>query len=392
VVNVAETRTAPHRGSKPWISLLAAAACVGALAALVAKKQRRVLRRADSHGRVVLRDRGCVPARQRFCRWRLKLRNAQASLASDPTIGPGGDVSKQWKSLAQACRVKPGSTVDLSRDFDPGRHDKQLQHDHGARALADAKAALLDLQDRFFAAADRALLITLQAIDAAGKDGTIKHVMSGLNPEGVDVYSFKAPSTTERAHDYLWRHQQVLPGLGRMAVFNRSHYENVLITRVHPETLWPRSAVSASGDIWHRRYRDINDWERYLTDNGTILVKLFLNVSKEEQQRRFLARIDEPEKNWKFSVDDLRERAFWDDYQLAFQDMLTHTSTDWAPWHVIPADHKWFSHLSTTAILVETLGDLNPQYPQLDDAAKAQLALAKTELLGTDADASTRSS
>ena len=301
-------------------------------------------------------------------------------------------MSVQWKMLVEATRVTPGSTVDLTKDFDPGRHDEQLGKDAGTAALAQAEAALLDLQDRFFAQADRSLLIVLQGIDAAGKDGTIKHVMSGFNPEGVDVHSFKAPSTTERAHDYLWRHQTALPELGRIAVFNRSHYENVLVTRVHPELLWPRTAVLDSDDIWQRRYRDINDWERYLTDNGTIIVKLFLNLSKGEQERRFLARIDEPEKNWKFSPADLRERAFWDDYQGAFQDMLSHTSTDWAPWHVIPADHKWFSHLSTSAVLLETLRDLNPHYPQVDAAAKAELAEAKKELLGTDADAAARSS
>ena len=301
-------------------------------------------------------------------------------------------MSVQWKVLVEATRVTPGSTVDLAKDFDPGRHDEQLGKDAGTAALAQAEAALLDLQDRFFAQADRSLLIVLQGIDTAGKDGTIKHVMSGFNPEGVDVHSFKAPSATERAHDYLWRHQTALPELGRIAVFNRSHYENVLITRVHPELLWPRTAVLDSDDIWQRRYRDINDWERYLTDNGTIIVKLFLNLSKGEQERRFLARIDEPEKNWKFSPADLRERAFWDDYQGAFQDMLSHTSTDWAPWHVIPADHKWFSHLSTSAVLLETLRDLNPHYPQVDAAAKAELAQAKKELLGTDADAAARSS
>ena len=299
-------------------------------------------------------------------------------------------MSVQWKVLVEATRVTPGSTVDLAKDFDPGRHDEQLGKDAGTAALARAEAALLDLQDRFFAQADRSLLIVLQGIDTAGKDGTIKHVMSGFNPEGVDVHSFKAPSATERAHDYLWRHQTALPELGRIAVFNRSHYENVLITRVHPELLWPRTAVLDSDDIWQRRYRDINDWERYLTDNGTIIVKLFLNLSKGEQERRFLARIDEPEKNWKFSPADLRERAFWDDYQGAFQDMLSHTSTDWAPWHVIPADHKWFSHLSTSAVLLETLRDLNPHYPQVDAAAKAELAEAKKELLGTDADAAAR--
>ncbi len=299
-------------------------------------------------------------------------------------------MSVQWKRLAEATRVTPGSTVELTKDFDPGRHDEQLGKDAGTAALAEAEAALLNLQDRFFAQADRSLLIVLQGIDAAGKDGTIKHVMSGLNPEGVDVYSFKAPSATERAHDYLWRHQAALPELGRIAVFNRSHYENVLITRVHPELLWPRTAVLGSDGIWERRYRDINDWERYLTDNGTIIVKLFLNLSKNEQERRFLARIDESEKNWKFSAADVRERRFWDDYQGAFGDMLSHTSTDWASWHVIPADHKWFSHLSTSAVLLDTLRDLDPHYPQVDAAAKAELVQAKKELLGTHADAAAR--
>ncbi len=166
----------------------------------------------------------------------------------------------------------------------------------------------------------------LQAIDAAGKDGTIKHVMSGLNPEGVDVYSFKAPSDAERAHDYLWRHQLAVPELGRIAVFNRSHYENVTVTRVHPELLWPRSADLTSKHIWHRRYRQINDWERYLTENGTVIIKLFLHLSRDEQKRRFLQRIDDETKNWKVSSSDMREREYWSDYQEAFSDMLTHTS------------------------------------------------------------------
>ena len=301
-------------------------------------------------------------------------------------------MSAHWERLAEATRVKPGPRWTWPRTSIPAATTNSFEKTTAPWCSTDAKAALLDLQDRFLARADRSLLIILQAIDAAGKDGTIKHVMSGLNPEGVDVYSFKAPSATEQAHDYLWRHQRSLPELGRIAVFNRSHYENVLITRVHPETLWPRTAVLDAGDIWQRRYRDINDWERYLTDNGTVIVKLFLNVSKEEQARRFLARIDEPEKNWKFSVADLHERAFWDDYQRAFQDMLSHTSTVWAPWHVIPADHKWFSHVSTSAVLLETLRDLNPQYPQVDAAAKAELAQAKKELLGNDGDAAAPSS
>ncbi|RDH76412.1 polyphosphate kinase 2 family protein [Mycolicibacterium moriokaense] len=283
--------------------------------------------------------------------------------------------------LAEATRVEPGSSVDLVKDFDAGRRDRKLGKKAGLAELADMTATLADLQDRFFAQADRALLIVLQAIDAAGKDGTIKHVMSGLNPEGVDVHSFKAPSATERAHDFLWRHNEALPELGRIAVFNRSHYENVLVTRVHPELLWPATAMLDTKGIWQRRFRDINDWERHLTDNGTIIVKLFLNVSKREQKRRFLQRIDEPEKNWKFSVDDLAERGFWDDYRRAVEDMLGNTSTAWAPWHVIPADHKWFSHLSTSAVLMETLQRLNPQYPRISGAAKRELAEAKRRLL-----------
>ncbi|OBG32474.1 polyphosphate kinase 2 family protein [Mycobacterium sp. E3198] len=293
-------------------------------------------------------------------------------------------MSSDWKRLADATRVKPGSKVDLAKDFDPGRRDEGLGKDAGLAALADATAALVELQDRFFAQADRALLIVLQAIDAAGKDGTIKHVMSGLNPEGVDVHSFKAPSATERAHDYLWRHHKALPELGRIAVFNRSHYENVLVTRVHADQLWPPAVTPDSKGIWKRRFRDINNWERYLTDNGTIIVKIFLNVSKDEQKRRFLQRIEEPEKNWKFSVADLRERAFWDDYQRAISDMLSHTSTQWAPWHVIPADHKWFSHLSTSAVLVETLNGLDPHYPRVDAATTQELADAKQKLLAAD--------
>ncbi|AQT80390.1 polyphosphate--nucleotide phosphotransferase [Mycolicibacterium litorale] len=290
-------------------------------------------------------------------------------------------VSSRWAELAGAARVTPGAGVNIGRDFDPARHDGALGKDGGAAALAEAKAQLEELQDRFFAQADRALLIVLQAIDAAGKDGTIKHVMSGLNPEGVDVYSFKAPTDVERSHDYLWRHQRVLPRLGRIAVFNRSHYENVLITRVHPELLWPPVADGGLSDLWARRYREINEWEHYLCDNGTVIVKLFLNVSKAEQKRRFLQRLEVPEKNWKFSTDDLTERAHWDEYQDAFSAMLTHTSTPWAPWYVIPADHKWFSHLSTSAVLLETLRRIDPHYPTLDPAAEAEIKRATAALL-----------
>ncbi|MFT4087205.1 MAG: polyphosphate kinase 2 family protein [Gordonia sp. (in: high G+C Gram-positive bacteria)] len=287
-----------------------------------------------------------------------------------------------WKKMARKTLVAPGTDVDLHRDFDPGRKPSKMSKAQGKAWLEEGKLELFDLQDRFFAASNRSLLIVLQAIDAAGKDGTIKHVMSGMNPEGVDVHSFKAPSTLERSHDYLWRHQVVLPQLGRIAVFNRSHYENVTVTRVHPEMLWPKTAMLDEGRIWKRRYRDINNWERHLVDNGTVIVKLFLNVSREEQAKRFLSRIDDTSKNWKFSPADMAERGHWDDYQTAFGEMLSHTSTDYAPWHVIPADHKWFSRLSTFAVLLEAMRRLDPSYPTIDDDARADLAKAKTILEG----------
>lgn len=286
-----------------------------------------------------------------------------------------------WQALTDAARITPGSRVSLELDHDPGRHEPGLAKDGGEAALAEAKVVLQDLQDRFFAQAEHALLVVLQAIDAAGKDGTIKHVMSGLNPEGVDVYSFKKPTPTEMAHDYLWRQQRVVPECGRIAVFNRSHYEAVLTTRVHPELLRPPVADENLNDLWHRRFQEINQWERYLHDNGTVIVKLFLNLSKHEQKRRFLQRLENPEKNWKFSTDDLAEREFWDDYQRAFEDMLTYTSTPWAPWYVVPADHKWFSHLSTSAVLVQTLRAMNPQYPELGAAERAVMAQARAKLL-----------
>lgn len=290
-------------------------------------------------------------------------------------------VTIDYRKLAAACRVTPGKTVELERDFDPRRSDPDLGKRAGQAALEQAKGELFALQDKFYAQADHSLLLVLQAIDAAGKDGTIKHVMSGVNPEGVDVYSFKAPNATERGHDYLWRHQLVVPELGRIAVFNRSHYENVTVTRVHPELLWPRSADLTSAHLWRRRYRQINDWERYLTENGTVIVKLFLHVSRAEQKKRFLQRIDDESKNWKVSASDMAERRFWPQYRQAFSEMLTHTNTDYAPWHVVPADHKWFSHLSTFAILLETMRAVKPAYPELDKPAKKNLAAIRAELM-----------
>jgi PPK2 family polyphosphate:nucleotide phosphotransferase len=291
---------------------------------------------------------------------------------------------KKWKSLAKKCLVPPGTDVDLDRDYDPGRKDPDLGKNEGTAALEDGISQLFAYQDKFYAQADRAMLIVLQGIDAAGKDGTIKHVMTGLNPAGVDVHSFKAPSAEERAHDYLWRHNLVLPSLGRIGIFNRSHYENVIVARVHPPLLWPAVPGDDRPHLWRRRYREINEWERYLADNGTVLVKLFLHISRKEQELRFLERIDNPKKNWKYSADDLREREYWDDYRTAFEDMLAHTSTEWAPWYVLPADHKWFSHLSATAILLEAMARVDPRYPKVTAQQKADLAHAKKDLLEGD--------
>jgi PPK2 family polyphosphate:nucleotide phosphotransferase len=242
--------------------------------------------------------------------------------------------------------------------------------------LARDIAELARLQDRFYAFDRYALLVILQAPDAAGKDGTIKHVMSGVNPTGCQVYSFKAPSSGELQHDYLWRCACRLPERGHIGIFNRSYYEEVLIVRVHPELL---SAERLPPDekpgprLWKRRYKDIVHFERYLTDNGIRVVKFFLHVSKGEQKKRFLSRIDDPDKNWKLSPADYEERKRWDDYQDAYEQMLRHTSTDLAPWYVIPADHKWFSRLAVANILVQMLRDLKPTYPAVTDEQRAQL-------------------
>ena len=226
------------------------------------------------------------------------------------------------------------------------------------------------------------MLVVLQALDAAGKDGTIRHVMSGVNPQGVAVHSFKVPSAEELNHDFLWRYQQRLPGRGEIGIFNRSHYEEVLVVRVHPENLdrqkMPPEAKLKG--VWERRYREINDWEHYLVDNGLRIVKLFLNLSKEEQRIRFLRRCDLPDHNWKFSANDVRERAYWDDYQEAFSEMLSHTSTPWAPWHVIPADRKWFARIAASSVIVEALMQIDPHFPTVDAQARRRLAEAKARL------------
>jgi PPK2 family polyphosphate:nucleotide phosphotransferase len=279
-------------------------------------------------------------------------------------------------------RVEPGRAVDLGRDFDPGYKDGLIKKEDSDELLRLGVQVLSEYQERLAAQDTYAVLVVLQALDAAGKDGTIRHVMSGVNPQGVVVHSFKAPSHEELDHDYLWRCAQRLPARGQIGIFNRSYYEEVLVVRVHPELLERQQLPPEARDhhVWKRRFREINDWERYLVDNGFRIVKLFLNLSKEEQRKRFLARIEEPEKNWKFSAADARERQHWDEYQVAYSEMLSHTSTEWAPWHVIPADHKWFARIAAAAIIADALIAIDPQFPTVDADTKAELAKAKAEL------------
>jgi PPK2 family polyphosphate:nucleotide phosphotransferase len=286
------------------------------------------------------------------------------------------------RDLIQPMRIAPGTAVKLSRDHDPAWTGPVTRPEAGA-LLEEGVELLAEYQDRLAAQNDLGLLILLQGLDAAGKDSTIKHVMSGVNPQGVAVSSFKEPSAEELSHDFLWRYQAALPGRGRIGIFNRSHYEEVLVVRVHPELLAAERVPRAArkDDIWGQRYRDINHWEHYLVSNGIHIVKIMLNLSRREQAKRFLKRIDHPEKNWKFSASDVRERRHWDGYQRAFDKMLSRTSTQWAPWYVVPADHKWFTRLATAAVVVQTLRAINPSYPAPDPAAAEQMAQVRAELV-----------
>jgi len=284
--------------------------------------------------------------------------------------------------LIEPLRVKPGSKVILEKDFDPRYKADIVRKADAQDYLRTGVAMLAEYQGRLAAEATRGVLVVLQGIDAAGKDGTVRHVMSGVNPQGVHVSSFKVPSTEELQHDYLWRYAQRLPSRGDIAIFNRSHYEEVLVVRVHPENLDRQKlpVVDRGRKLWQRRYQEINDWERYLSDNGFSVVKLLLNLSKEEQRTRFLQRIDDPDRNWKFSAADARERQRWDDYQRAFSDMLSATSTDWAPWYVIPADRKWFARICASAAIVHTLACLDPQYPEVSSDTRRELQAVRREL------------
>jgi len=292
-------------------------------------------------------------------------------------------MKKQGNSrLAERYRVKDPGSFRL-KSVDPGDRDRLESEDVAADRLAEGIKRLADLQDKLYAAHRWSVLIVIQAMDAAGKDSTIKHVMSGVNPQGVSVTSFKQPSAEELAHDFLWRCNEHLPESGDITIFNRSYYEEVLVVRVHPEYLGaqhlPESVLGK--DLWKDRFQDIRNWERHLTRNGVVIRKFFLHVSKAEQKRRFLARLDEPNKNWKFSTADLAERAHWKDYMRAYEDMIRNTSTDFAPWYVVPADHKWFTHLVVAEALVHALESLDLQYPVLDAKHKRELAAVRRALL-----------
>jgi len=274
--------------------------------------------------------------------------------------------------------ARPGGKVKLGR-FDPAYTGKFKGKKNAQKKLAIDIQKMFDLQDMLYAYDKYSVLIILQAMDAAGKDSVIKHVMSGLNPQGCKVVSFKEPSANELDHDYLWRCMRSLPERGRIGIFNRSYYEEALVVRVHPEILKAQKIPPEleKKSIWKERFEDINNFEKYLTRNGTVILKFFLNVSKEEQKKRFLSRIDNASKNWKFSHADVKERMLWDRYIEAYEDMLTHTSTGHAPWHIIPADHKWFTRAAVAHTIVSRLKKLKMRYPVVSKRKKEELQKAK---------------
>jgi len=273
----------------------------------------------------------------------------------------------------------PGKRARLD-SIDPGDTGAYAdKHEAKDKLDADIKK-LTKLQDVLSAGAEHGILIIFQGMDSAGKDSAIKHVMSGVNPQGVDVHSFREPTDEEKRHDYLWRCARVLPERGRMGIFNRSYFEEVLIVRVHPELLGPRLAARATPAFWKRRYRDINDFERYLLDNRIHVLKFFLYISKEEQAKRLLARLERPDKLWKFSSSDLQQRKYWPLYMKAYEDMLNATSTPWAPWHVIPSDHKWYAHAAIADVIVDAMRSLKLAYPPPAPGMRDALRAAKRKL------------
>jgi PPK2 family polyphosphate:nucleotide phosphotransferase len=291
---------------------------------------------------------------------------------------------KRARKFAGPFRVTKGDGFRL-KDIDPNDTlgYKSADKPRAREALALGVEELAELQDMLYAQDKWSVLLIFQAMDAAGKDGAIKHVMSGVNPQGCQVYSFKAPTSDDLDHDFLWRCIKCLPERGRIGIFNRSYYEETLIVRVHPEFLerqkLPPELITRR--IWEERFRDIRNFERYLASNGVAVCKFFLHVSKKEQKARFLERLENPEKNWKFSADDLSERAFWDDYQKAYEDVIRHTAAKHAPWYVVPADNKWFTRVVVAAAVIDTLASLDLAYPKVGPAKVKELALARRKLL-----------
>lgn len=286
------------------------------------------------------------------------------------------------EELLDALLVPPAKQIDLRRDYDPGFTGHWVKKQEAKETLAQGIKQLADLQEKLYAQDSYAVLMILQGLDASGKDSAIKHIMSGVNPQGVNVHSFKAPSQEELDHDYLWRIVAALPRRGQIGVLNRSYYEEVTVVRVHPEFLEKQKLPPALVDdnIWNRRFEEINHFEKYLVNNGIVVLKFFLNVSKEEQKQRFLKRLMHPEKHWKFDRADLEERQHWDDYIAAYEDMINHTSTPWAPWYVVPADHKWFTRLAIAAVLQHTLEQLHLAYPTVSESQRSALHAARIEL------------
>lgn len=294
------------------------------------------------------------------------------------------EIGHKARKFSKPFRIRSGDGFRLSQ-VDPGDtlHLDSEDKPRAKEALANGVEALAELQDRLYAQDRWSVLLIFQAMDAAGKDGAIKHVMSGVNPQGCQVFSFKAPTSEELDHDYLWRSMKSLPERGRIGIFNRSYYEETLVVRVHPELLQKQRlpAERITKHIWDERFQDIRSFERYLHRNGVVVCKFFLHVSKKEQKRRFLERVENPEKNWKFSSADIYERGFWKEYQHAYEDMIRHTATPEAPWYVVPADNKWFTRLVVAAAVIDTLARLDLQYPKVSPEKRKDLEAARKKLL-----------
>ena len=292
------------------------------------------------------------------------------------------ELVKEMEGIAAPYCITDGKKFRL-KDFDPGDTDGVKSKKVAQGLLESSSVMLAEMQEKLYAQDLWAVLLIFQGMDAAGKDGAIKHVMSGINPQGCDVYAFKAPNNEEVQHDFLWREHKVLPSRGKIGIFNRSYYEEVLVVRVHPHLLKAEKLPDelVTKHIWEERYEDINAFERFLTRNGVVIRKFFLHVSKEEQKKRFLERLGDSKKNWKFSMDDIKERKFWDDYQEAYQEMVQNTANKRAPWYVVPADNKWYGRLVVASAITEALNGLDLAFPDVDKEKKKELEEIREALL-----------